>query len=129
LGKPENRDYFKGASNVARVQAWRKEHPGYSQRKVPKTKKGLQDHSQENREQNQTDKSKLTGPALQDVFSSKDELLLGVIANLTGSVLQEDIAFTALKMRKLGRDILESPNHLQGGIHDRKESIGYGQGP
>ncbi|MCP4339120.1 MAG: hypothetical protein GY799_09605 [Desulfobulbaceae bacterium] len=28
LGKKENRDYFKGADNVKRVQEWRKKIPG-----------------------------------------------------------------------------------------------------
>jgi hypothetical protein len=34
LSNPENRDYFKGPDQVARVQQWRKAHPGYG-RKVP----------------------------------------------------------------------------------------------
>ena len=28
LSHPENRDYFRGADNVKRVQQWRAEHPG-----------------------------------------------------------------------------------------------------
>ena len=37
LGRPENRDYFRGPENVARVQAWRAAHPGYGRgpRKAP----------------------------------------------------------------------------------------------
>jgi hypothetical protein len=27
--KPENRDYFRGPDNVARVRTWREQHPGY----------------------------------------------------------------------------------------------------
>jgi hypothetical protein len=35
LAKAENRDYLRGADNVARVQACRREHPGYwRQRRV-----------------------------------------------------------------------------------------------
>jgi hypothetical protein len=30
--KPENRDYFRGPVNVARVKAWRSRHPGYWRR-------------------------------------------------------------------------------------------------
>jgi hypothetical protein len=30
LAKPENRDYHRGPEAVARVQAWRVAHPGYS---------------------------------------------------------------------------------------------------
>ena len=29
LGKPGNRDYFRGPENIQRVQEWRAEHPGY----------------------------------------------------------------------------------------------------
>ncbi len=32
LAKPENQDYFRGPENVARVQAWRAQHPGYWRR-------------------------------------------------------------------------------------------------
>jgi hypothetical protein len=32
LAKPENQDYFRGPEHVARVQAWRGEHPGYWRR-------------------------------------------------------------------------------------------------
>jgi len=34
LRKPENREYFRGAQHVDRVQAWRAENPGYW-RKAP----------------------------------------------------------------------------------------------
>jgi hypothetical protein len=29
LGKPENRDYFRGPEHVERVRMWRTAHPGY----------------------------------------------------------------------------------------------------
>ena len=32
LSKKQNRDYFRGAAHVQRVQAWRREHPGYWRR-------------------------------------------------------------------------------------------------
>ena len=32
LAKPENQGYHRGAEAVARVQAWRAKHPGYSRR-------------------------------------------------------------------------------------------------
>ena len=45
LGAPgqANRDYFRGAANVARVQAWRKEHPGYWKRPPRQAVRALQD--------------------------------------------------------------------------------------
>jgi len=66
LHKPENRDYFKGPANVQRVQAWRAAHPGYSKRAAP------QDRS-----------------ALQDLFSAQPLVLIGLIAHLTNTALQD----------------------------------------
>ena len=49
LTKAENQDYFRGPENVARVQAWRAEHPGYwrrpkGQRRIsPEASLALQD--------------------------------------------------------------------------------------
>ena len=31
--QPENQDYYRGADQVRRVQAWRKAHPGYWKKK------------------------------------------------------------------------------------------------
>ena len=36
LAKPENHDYHRGPTAVARVRAWRAAHPGYSRRKREK---------------------------------------------------------------------------------------------
>ena len=33
LAKPHNQDYFRDPVHVARVQAWRAQHPGYSRAK------------------------------------------------------------------------------------------------
>ena len=33
LAAPENRDYFRGSVNVARVKAWRLRHPGYGRKR------------------------------------------------------------------------------------------------
>ncbi|MEZ0605692.1 hypothetical protein ACAX43_26515 [Paraburkholderia sp. IW21] len=43
LAKPENRDYFRGAEQVARVQCWRAQHPGYGRRASTATAAALQD--------------------------------------------------------------------------------------
>jgi len=45
LAKAENRDYFQGAINVARVQAWRAAHPGYWRRARAGTAPALQEDS------------------------------------------------------------------------------------
>ncbi len=43
LSKPENRDYFRGAENVRRVQQWRAEHPRYAKRSAGKPRRTLQE--------------------------------------------------------------------------------------
>ena len=129
LAKPENRDYFKGDENVVRVQAWRKAHPGYWKRNLPKAEEPLQDACSENNMQFQEDSSILISSALQEACSEKEVLLLGLIATLTDCTLQDDIASAALKMKKLGQDILNPPHHFQGGVHVRKENFSQKQGP
>lgn len=44
LSKESNQNYFRGAENVQRVQAWRKAHPDYCRKKRPKNNPALQDH-------------------------------------------------------------------------------------
>lgn len=43
LANPENRDYFRGAEQVARAQCWRAQHPRYGCRASTATTVALQD--------------------------------------------------------------------------------------
>ena len=101
---PKGRDYFNGAANVLRVQAWRKTHPGYwrKQRKKPVA---LQDLSWPQTLDIVEDKPGLKPRALQDLIGLQGSLLLGLIANLTGSPLQENIASTTHRLILLGHQI------------------------
>ncbi|MCP4273241.1 MAG: hypothetical protein GY781_15005 [Gammaproteobacteria bacterium] len=117
LGKEENRDYFKGADNVNRVQEWRKKNPGYSSR----GNNALQDHSIVKTSVDQRDAAKLTEPALQDLLAVQTAVLVGLIATFTGDTLQDHIASTTRNMQQLGNDILQSSTHIfEGGNHDKK---------
>jgi len=124
FNKPENRDYFRGPVNVARVQEWRKTHPGYCRRK----KEALQDHLSGKALINPKVKPtfehapRVFTSALQDVFASQPTVLIGLISHLTGSALQDDIAKTARRLQKLGSDILNRPIQNTGGIYDQKAS-------
>jgi len=97
LEKPDNQDYFRGPDNVERVQRWRKDHPGYWRRK-PKNKP----------------------TALQDSLILQPAVFIGLLSQLTGFALQEDIAMVARRMQQLGNDIL-NPQH-KGGSYGRKTS-------
>ena len=99
-------DYFKNPYNIQRVKEWRKAHPGYWKRNVPKPKNALQDISPSQPQLNQLDTPKLTAATLQDLCSLQVPLLIGLIANLTGNALQDNIAQTSKKFIDLGQDIL-----------------------
>jgi hypothetical protein len=85
LQKEENRDYFRGAEHVLRVQRWRSAHPGYWRR------------------------AKRSPVALQDALITQPAVMVGLIAQLTGYALQDDIARAARRMQQLGNDILYPP--------------------
>jgi hypothetical protein len=82
LGKPENQDYFSGPEHVERVRTWRAAHPGYwrSHRRAG-------------------------GVALQDA-SLPRACIDWLIAHLSDSALQDDIASTTRGLLQLGQDIL-----------------------
>lgn len=98
--------YFQGSRNVEHVKQWRKAHPGYWKRNMSNKKNALQEDCFSQHKSNQGDTCKLKKDALQDICSSQLPLLLGVIANLTGNTLQDDIAKTSRRFINLGYDIL-----------------------
>lgn len=120
LQKPENQDYFRGPTNVERVQQWRREHPGYWRRNRSDSKNALQDTLSGNKFKKQTLKSQLATGALQDVLSAQAAVLVGLIAQLTGYALQDDIAMTTRHLRQLGNEFLHHPIHFKGGSHGKK---------
>lgn len=103
LSKPENRDYFRGPINVARVQAWRRTHPGYGKRPHQHLRSALQDDSCTQPIDPASDSAGLT---LQEIISAQPLVLIGLIAHITDSALQDDIALSSRRLLKLGQDIL-----------------------
>lgn len=121
LAKEGNEDYFRGPDNVRRVQEWRKANPGYWRRKGNKGRDALQDHSTNKNTQKQSVTQQLPRNVLQDLLNEQLPVFVGLIANFTGSALQDDIVTTTRRLQQLGADILnlQSPN-LQGGNYDRQ---------
>jgi hypothetical protein len=114
LAQPQNRDYFRDAENVKRVQQWRAEHPGYWKRQ-PRTPRGtLQETCSEQPPVLQQLEPKplpqVSRPALQELCEVKTPLLVGLIAQLTDSALQEDIVVTTRRLIARGQDILDQPS-------------------
>lgn len=120
--KKENRDYFSGPDQVARAQEWRRNNPGYSKR-VKYRKKPLQEHLTAKGTEEQGDIEQLTSTALQDLLNRQSPVLIGLIANLIGNTLQDDIAQTITGMKQLGQDILNCSTQPNGGSYDNKTSL------
>jgi hypothetical protein len=63
----------------------------------------------------QRDSGILVPAVLQDVIAAQPLVLIGLIANLTGSALQEDIAKSSRRLLRLGQDIIGGVVPLSGG--------------
>ena len=115
LAKPQNSGYFRDPLHVARVQAWRLAHPGYSRGKPRKLCKApaLQDalilQVTEKIEECQIRGEIAAAPiptALQDLLNAPSPVLAGLIAHLFELTLQEDIAATTRRLVQVGHDLI-----------------------
>ena len=113
LGKPENQDYFRGPENVVRVQAWRAAHPEYWRRPAGQRAQklvALQDVCHTQPIEITHDSESLLPPALkdtlQDLLLNQSAVLVGFIAQFTGSALQDDMVRSTRRLVELGQDIL-----------------------
>lgn len=95
LAKVENQDYFRGPENVARVQSWRAIHPGYwrrakgERRQTPRAPVALQDRCPAQATEIADDSQGVLQPALQDLLLDQPAVLIGFIAQFTGSALHQ----------------------------------------
>jgi hypothetical protein len=105
LSQPENQDYFRGEAAVSRVRAWRSQHPGYW-RKAPGTGSPLQDALSEQVIESTSKKDVFATSPLQDVLSAQPAVLIGLIAHITGTPLQDEITVAADRLLRLGNEIL-----------------------
>ena len=136
LDKPENHDYFCGPGQVARVRAWREEHPGYGRRAatsplqprlplapssaasdVPAAAAPLQDlvRTQVFDAHGKSEYLAASEPArptaLQDLLQQQPIVLIGLLAHLSASTLQDDIALAGRRLLQLGHDVLGGVAH------------------
>ncbi len=117
LAKPANNGYFRDPAHVARMQAWRVAHPGYSRGK-PRRSTALQEtliaQPTELIEESPIRTEIATTPggsALQDLLAAPSPVLTGLIAHLFEVTLQDDIAATILRLVKLGHDVINRSPH------------------
>jgi hypothetical protein len=118
LAKPENKNYFRGPEHVSRVQQWREEHPGYWQRGRSKPKSALQEALNGQLVEDKGDNGKKAAFALQDSLIMQPAVMIGLIANITGQALQDDMVRTVLGLQQLGSDILHYSPPKKGDDHD-----------
>ena len=115
LRRPENRDYFRGPENVQRVRAWRAAHPGYK-RRARRQPAALQEMINAQPPPAQAPAPPDDAVALQETWQAQPPLLVGLIAHLTDTTLQEDMAPVMRGLIARGQALLE-PNPKS---HDRK---------
>lgn len=131
LGKPENRGYFRGAEHVERVREWRKAHPDYGRAKAATPAPGspasapavhsasvasagaaLQEVVPAQVPDAQGESGSKATPetaaprALQDLLQQQPVVLIGLLAHLSASTLQDDIALAGRRLLQLGHDVL-----------------------
>lgn len=113
LSQADNAGYFRGPVHVARVQAWRAEHPGYS-RGRPRRGRALQETSSVQvpdpiEQSADRGESAATSAALslQDHWTALPPALAGLIAHVFELTLQEDIAATVRRLVQLGDDVIK----------------------
>ena len=91
LARPLNNDYFSGPVHVARVQAWRAAHPGYSRGRA-RPSRALQDLlTPQVPDAIEECADRVEAPAavaLQDLLNAESPLLAGLIAHLFQPALQ-----------------------------------------
>jgi hypothetical protein len=111
LGKPENRDYFRGAENVLRVQEWQAAHPGYWKRCSRKTARTLQDAcSAQPVAVKELTPVALPAPCpstLQDVCLVQVPQTVRLISKFTNCTLQDDIVLFVWHLIAKVQDILD----------------------
>lgn len=127
--KEENRHYFQGPDHVRRVQEWRRLHPGYWRPKMSPNNDALQEPLNEKPMENQCIDDACPNHPLQDFLNPQAVVLIGLIAHITGSLLQEDIAHAARRLQQLGDDILNRSTPNNGGNYDRKTTALCPSGP
>jgi len=96
------RDYFRGSANRVRVQAWRKAHPGYGKARRQR-QRALQDHCLAQAIVPAEDKLSLDPRALQDFLVAQGLALTGLVAQLTGSPLQDVVASVLQQLIRTGQ--------------------------
>jgi len=105
--QPENRDYNRSAEKAAKVRAWQALHPGYwKRRRAPKSV--LPELCFAQAMEGQADRGKAVRGVLPELLTAQPPVVIGLIAQMTGSVLPEDIAAMTGRLIARGRALMGS---------------------
>lgn len=118
LERAENRDYFRGPDNVERVRAWRAANPG-RQRRPRHAPAVLQEMMDTQSAPEHEPTAQDGGMVLQETWRTQPPLLLGLIAHMSGSVLQEEMEPMVRQLITRGQALIEPNSHP---CHDPKTS-------
>lgn len=103
--RPENGDYNRSAEKRAKVRAWQASHPGYWRRRREK-KSVLPELCLTQLAEEQLDKPKRTASVLPELLAMQPPVVIGLIAQMTGSVLPEDIAVMTGRLIARGQALM-----------------------
>jgi hypothetical protein len=106
--KPENRDYNRSAVKATKVRAWQSAHPGYWKRRR-RVESVLPDVLIAQAPDKQVDPKQDGGVVLPDVWRGQSPVVIGLIAQMTGSVLPEDIAVVTGRLIARGQALMGFP--------------------
>ena len=109
---------------MARVQLWRSAHPGYwrrakgERRDRPEAPVALQDLCPAQAIEIAGNAQELLHPALQDLLLDQPAVLIGFIAQFTGSTLQDATPHAAYSIFYAGPETM--PNRVRSGIPEAR---------
>lgn len=112
--KPENRNHWRGPSEVERIREWRKKHPGYWRRAKSTKKTPLQDQRSVEGAEAKGKRPDLAGSTLQEEWRRESPLVIGLVSMFVGGTLQDDIATVCRDLIAKGREILGARNPKNG---------------
>ena len=109
--KPENRDFWREEWNVDRVRQWRAKHPGYWKSHKRKRAVALQNAMNPAQESLlEVDKpvsaEDCATKRITSLLEEQSPVVVGLIAHLTGSTLQNAIGAMAERLFETGRAVL-----------------------
>lgn len=112
--KPENKDFWRGSWNGDRVREWRAAHPGYGKRAGRKKKVPLQIASNAPEVAgSEQDKPESGGAGVTNripaLLLEQSPVVVGLIAQMTGSTLQNAILEVTARLFEQGRAVIGSP--------------------